>query len=33
MSWEDVVSEADRKRAERGSFGNRIFLKYVDQAR
>jgi len=27
------VVEADRKRAERGSFGNRIFLKYVDQAR
>jgi predicted house-cleaning noncanonical NTP pyrophosphatase (MazG superfamily) len=33
MSWEDVVSEADRKRAERGGFGNRIFLEYVDQAR
>jgi predicted house-cleaning noncanonical NTP pyrophosphatase (MazG superfamily) len=33
MSWEDVMSEADRKRAERGGFGNRIFLEYVDQAR
>ena len=33
MSWEDVVSEADRKRAERGGFGDRIFLEYVDQAR
>jgi predicted house-cleaning noncanonical NTP pyrophosphatase (MazG superfamily) len=32
MSWEDVVSEADRKRAERGGFGKRIFLEYVDQA-
>ena len=33
MSWEDVVSEASRKRAERGGFGHRIFLEYVDQAR
>jgi predicted house-cleaning noncanonical NTP pyrophosphatase (MazG superfamily) len=33
MSWEDVVSEAGLKRAERGGFGNRIFLEYVDQAR
>ncbi len=33
LSWEDVVSEADRKRAERGGFGGRIFLEYVDQAR
>jgi len=33
MSWEDVVSEAGRKRAERGGFANRIFLEYVDQAR
>jgi predicted house-cleaning noncanonical NTP pyrophosphatase (MazG superfamily) len=33
MSWEDVVSEADRKRAERGGFDKRIFLEYVDQAR
>jgi len=32
MSWEDVVSEADRKRAERGGFDKRIFLEYVDQA-
>ncbi len=33
MNWEDVVSEADRKRAERGGFGDRIFLEYVDQTR
>ena len=33
MSWEDIVSEASRKRAERGGFDNRIFLEYVDQAR
>ena len=33
MSWEDVVSEADRKRVERGGFDKRIFLEYVDQAR
>ncbi len=33
MSWEEVVSEAGRKRAERGGFDNRIFLEYVDQAR
>ena len=33
MSWDDVVSEADRKRAERGGFDNRIFLEYVDQGR
>jgi predicted house-cleaning noncanonical NTP pyrophosphatase (MazG superfamily) len=32
MSWEDVVLEADRKRAERGGFDNRIFLEYVNQA-
>jgi predicted house-cleaning noncanonical NTP pyrophosphatase (MazG superfamily) len=32
MNWEDVVSEANRKRAERGGFGDRIFLEYVDQA-
>ncbi|MGD0066080.1 MAG: nucleoside triphosphate pyrophosphohydrolase [Streptosporangiaceae bacterium] len=32
MSWEDVVSEASRKRAERGGFGDRTFLEYVDQA-
>jgi len=25
MGWEDVVSEASRKRAERGGFDNRIF--------
>ena len=33
MSWEDVVSEANRKSAERGGFDHRIFLEYVDQAR
>ena len=33
MSWEDIVSEASRKRAERGGFDQRIFLEYVDQAR
>jgi predicted house-cleaning noncanonical NTP pyrophosphatase (MazG superfamily) len=32
MSWEDVVSEAGRKRAERGGFDGRIFLEYVEQA-
>jgi predicted house-cleaning noncanonical NTP pyrophosphatase (MazG superfamily) len=31
MSWEGVVSEAGRKRAERGGFDNRIFLEYVEQ--
>jgi phosphoribosyl-ATP pyrophosphohydrolase len=33
MSWEEVMSEARRKRAERGGFDKRIFLEYVDQAR
>jgi predicted house-cleaning noncanonical NTP pyrophosphatase (MazG superfamily) len=33
MSWQDIVSEASRKRAERGGFDNRTFLEYVDQAR
>jgi predicted house-cleaning noncanonical NTP pyrophosphatase (MazG superfamily) len=33
MSWEDIVSEADRKRAERGGFDDRIFLEYVEQSR
>jgi predicted house-cleaning noncanonical NTP pyrophosphatase (MazG superfamily) len=33
MSWEDIVSEAARKRAERGGFDNRIFLEYVEQTR
>ena len=32
MSWEDVVTEATRKRRERGGFDQRIFLEYVDQA-
>jgi predicted house-cleaning noncanonical NTP pyrophosphatase (MazG superfamily) len=32
MSWDDIVSEAGRKRAERGGFGDRIFLEYVDRA-
>ncbi len=31
MSWEDVVSEAGRKRAERGGFDDRIFPEYVDK--
>jgi len=30
MSWEDVVTEAVRKRDERGGFDQRIFLEYVD---
>ena len=33
MSWEDVRVGSYRKRAERGGFGNRIFLEYVDQGR
>ena len=33
MGWEEVVSEAGRKRGERGGFDNRIFLEYVDQVR
>ena len=33
MSWEDIVSEVSRKRADRGGFDDRIFLEYVDQAR
>ncbi len=33
ISWGDVVSEAERKRAERGGFGDRVFLEYVDQTR
>ncbi len=33
MSWDEVVSEASRKRGERGGFDQRIFLEYVDQAR
>jgi predicted house-cleaning noncanonical NTP pyrophosphatase (MazG superfamily) len=32
MGWEDVVSEASRKRVERGGFDHRIFLEYVDKA-
>jgi predicted house-cleaning noncanonical NTP pyrophosphatase (MazG superfamily) len=27
------ITEAGRKRAERGGFDSRIFLEYVDQAR
>ena len=27
MSWGDIVSEASRKRTERGGFDNRIFLE------
>jgi predicted house-cleaning noncanonical NTP pyrophosphatase (MazG superfamily) len=33
VGWGEVVSEASRKRAERGGFDHRIFLEYVDQAR
>ena len=33
VGWGEVVSEASRKRAERGGFDQRIFLEYVDQAR
>jgi predicted house-cleaning noncanonical NTP pyrophosphatase (MazG superfamily) len=33
LSWEEIVSEAGRKRAERGGFDNRIFLEYVEQTR
>jgi predicted house-cleaning noncanonical NTP pyrophosphatase (MazG superfamily) len=33
MSWDEVVSEADRKRVERGGFDDRIFLEYVDKGR
>ena len=33
MGWEDVVSEASRKRGERGGFDNRILLEYVEQTR
>ena len=33
MTWDDIVSEAGRKLAERGGFDNRIFLEYVDQDR
>ena len=32
MGWEEIVSEANRKRAERGGFDKRIFLEFVDQA-
>jgi predicted house-cleaning noncanonical NTP pyrophosphatase (MazG superfamily) len=33
MGWEEVVSEARRKRVERGGFDQRIFLEYVEQTR
>ena len=33
MDWEEVVSEARRKRGERGGFDQRIFLEYVDHVR
>jgi predicted house-cleaning noncanonical NTP pyrophosphatase (MazG superfamily) len=33
VGWEDIVSEASRKRSERGGFDQRIFLEHVDQAR
>ncbi len=31
MGWEEVVSEASRKRGERGGLDQRIFLEYVEQ--
>jgi predicted house-cleaning noncanonical NTP pyrophosphatase (MazG superfamily) len=31
-SWAAIEAEADRKRAERGGFGERLFLEYVEQA-
>jgi predicted house-cleaning noncanonical NTP pyrophosphatase (MazG superfamily) len=30
LSWNHVLEIANRKRAERGAFENRIFLEYVD---
>jgi hypothetical protein len=32
MNWDDIVSEAGRKRAERRGFDDRTFLEYVEQA-
>jgi len=32
MSWDELLSSAARKRAQRGAFADRIFLDYVDQA-
>jgi predicted house-cleaning noncanonical NTP pyrophosphatase (MazG superfamily) len=32
VGWAAIESEADRKRAERGGFGERIFLEYVEQS-
>jgi predicted house-cleaning noncanonical NTP pyrophosphatase (MazG superfamily) len=32
MSWDDIVSEAGRKRTERGGFDDRTFLEYVEQS-
>jgi predicted house-cleaning noncanonical NTP pyrophosphatase (MazG superfamily) len=32
VGWEDIVSEASRKRAERGGFDHRIFLEHVEAA-
>ncbi|MGH3189855.1 MAG: nucleoside triphosphate pyrophosphohydrolase [Streptosporangiaceae bacterium] len=31
VSWQEVESAAARKRAERGGFDERIFLKYVEE--
>ena len=32
MTWDELLSAAARKRAERGGFEDRIFLEYVEQA-
>jgi hypothetical protein len=32
MSWDELVSVAAGKRAERGAFADRILLEYVQQA-
>jgi len=32
MGWDELLSLAARKRAERGGFAYRIFLEFVDQA-
>ena len=31
VNWDDIELQATRKRAERGGFDRRIFLKHVDQ--
>jgi len=32
LIWNDVLAIADRKRADRGAFRNRIFLEYVQES-